>query len=60
MVMAKNTAISSHIQLEKPVVLRFLGGLGFGSGVWQRQHTSLSSGFQVLQFGQSMLIPLAR
>jgi hypothetical protein len=27
-----------------------------GSGVWQRQQSSLSSGFQVLQFGQSILI----
>lgn len=52
--MAKKAAISNHIQLGKPPWLRFLGGFGLGSFVWQRQQTSLSSGFQVLQFGQSM------
>jgi len=40
-----------HAQAEKPCRF-FLGGLGLGIGVWQRQQTSLSSGFQVLQFGQ--------
>ncbi len=35
---------------------------GLGRGVWQRQQTSLSSGFQVWQFGQSMcaFVPFCR
>jgi hypothetical protein len=34
----------------------FFFGCGFGSSSWQRQQTSLSSGFHVLQFGQSICI----
>ncbi len=34
--------------------LRFFFSSGLGRGVWQRQQTFLSSGFQVPQLGQSM------
>ncbi len=34
--------------------LRFFFSSGLGRGVWQRQQTLLSSGFQVPQLGQSM------
>jgi len=47
-----------NIQRGMPMMrgIRRLGfsGLGVGRGVWQRQQTFLSSGFQVPQLGQSM------
>jgi hypothetical protein len=42
----------------KTTGLRFSLTTGLGSGVWQRQQTSLSSGFQVLQLGQFIQSPL--
>jgi hypothetical protein len=54
MASAKSMAMTTQNQGGKPVVRFFLVGLGLGIGVWQRQQTSLSSGFQVLQFGQFM------
>ena len=39
---------------------RFLGGLGVGRAVWQRQQTFLSSGFQVPQLGQFMGVEVSR
>lgn len=54
-VAAKNRMIATQTQIGKPPnVCRvfFLSGKGFGISVWQRQQTSLSSGFHVPQFGQ--------
>jgi hypothetical protein len=36
----------------KKLVRFFFGGSGLGNSVWQRQHSVLSSGFQVPQLGQ--------
>jgi hypothetical protein len=51
----KKTIKMTHIQTGSPAkvcVVRFFLGCTLGSSDWQRQHTSLSSGFQVPQFGQ--------
>jgi hypothetical protein len=55
-----NTAKATHIQMGSPAkVCRFgFGGDGLGNSDWQRQHTSLSSGFQVPHSGQFIFPPL--
>ena len=56
-VAAKKKTIAIQTQIGNPAnVCRvfFFSGSGFGNSVWQRQQTSLSSGFHVPHFGQSI------
>jgi hypothetical protein len=56
----KITSTTSQAQSGRPrktTGLRFSLTTGLGSGVWQRQQTSLSSGFHVLQLGQFIASP---
>jgi hypothetical protein len=62
LVARKKTIKATHIQIGKPANVWRLGflGTGFGSSVWQRQQMSLSSGFQVPQFGQFGIVVAPR
>jgi hypothetical protein len=55
-IMITKKTIASQIQIDKPSTRtgpRFFWTTGLGNSAWQRQHTFLSSGFQVPHFRQS-------